>query len=116
MKRLWHRHPVLLSAFAIALMLSLFFAGRIAVRVVYWSQHRELQVQPWMTVGYIGRSWRLDPRQIDAMAGLPPPVAGRPQTLEQIAEARGVPVATLVAEVNAAIAALRAGAVPGDRP
>jgi len=116
MKRLWHRHPVLVSAFAIALTLSVFFAGRIVFRVVYWSQHRELQVQPWMTVGYIGRSWRLDPRAIDAMAGLPSPVAGHPQTLEQIADARGVPVATLVAEVNAAIAALRAGAVPGGQP
>lgn len=108
MKRLWQRHPILVTAFAIAVALSVFFAGRIILRAVYWSQHREVQVQPWMTVGYIGRSWGIDPRQIDASAGLPPPISGRPQTLHQIAKDRGVPDGEVVAEVEAAIATLRA--------
>jgi hypothetical protein len=101
------RHPKLFAAFVLALVLALFFAGRIVVRAVYWSQHREEAVAPWMTVGYVGRSWRLDPRAIDAEAGLPLP-EGRPLTLEQIAASRGVPVAQVIAEVEAAIATLRA--------
>lgn len=101
------RHPKLFAAFVLALVLALFFAGRIVVRAVYWSQHREEAVAPWMTVGYVGRSWRLDPRAIDAEAGLPPP-EGRPLTLEQIAADRGVPVAQVIVEVEAAIATLRA--------
>jgi hypothetical protein len=116
MKRLWHRHPFLIAAFAIALALSLFFAGRIVFRAVYWSQHREVQVQPWMTVGYVGRSWGLDPRQIDAAAGLASLVAGRPSTLEQIAEARGVPADVVVAGVEAAIADLIAAKASEDGP
>ena len=57
-----------------------------------------------MTAGYIGRSWGLDPRALVAEAGLPPR-DGRPLTLDQIAEARGVPVGTVIAEVEAALAA-----------
>lgn len=112
MKAMWRRHPVLMAAFALALLLSLVFAGRIVWRGVYWAQHREVQVQGWMTVGYIGRSWGLPPREIDTAAGLPGPVAGRPLTLEQIAAARGVPVAEVIAAVQAAIVHLRADGQP----
>ena len=63
-----------------------------------------------MTVGYIGKSWHLDPRQIDALAGLPAPVAGHPKPLVEIARDRGVPVATVIQEVEAAIAALKQAA------
>jgi hypothetical protein len=62
-----------------------------------------------MTVGCIGRSWNLSPRAIDAVAGLPPPVEGRPFTLAEIARDRGVPVEAAIAEVEAALAELRAG-------
>ena len=113
------RHPVLVAAFALALALSLFFAGRITYRAVYWSQHRFESVQPWMTVGYVGRSWGLDPRAIDARAGLPIPDRGHPLTLEQIARDRGVPVAQIIGLVEETVAAMRAedGApAPGKAP
>ena len=110
-KRLWANHPRLLLAFVLASTLALFFAGRLIVSAVYWSNHRLEVVQPWMTVGYVGRSWRLDPREIDAVAGLPAP-DGHPQTLEDIARQRGVPVADVVAQVEAAVAALRQRASP----
>ncbi len=103
------RHPVLTAAFALALLLTLFFAGQFIARAVYWSDpaHRNQQVQPWMTVGYIGRSWQLDPREIDAEAGLPLP-QGHPLTLDEIARQRGVPVAEVIAEVQAALLRLKA--------
>jgi hypothetical protein len=111
---LLRRHPVLTLAFLLALALTLAFAGRFVVQVIYWSnpEHQNQKVQGWMTVGYIGKSWRLDPRQIDAVAGLPPPSNGRPLTLDQIARDRGVPVAEVVAEVEAALARLRAPPPP----
>lgn len=111
LKRLWANHPRLLLAFLLASTLSLFFAGRLIVSAVYWAGHRQEAVQPWMTVGYVGRSWGLDPREIDAAAGLPAP-DGHPLTLEDIARQRGVPVAEVVAQVEAAIAALRQGSAP----
>lgn len=110
-KRLWANHPRLLLAFALASTLALFFAGRLIASAVYWAGHRQEAVQPWMTAGYIGRSWGVDPRQIDAAAGLPAP-DGHPLTLDEIARQRGVPVAEVVAQVEAAVAALRQRSAP----
>ena len=108
MGALVRRHPVVVSVLVLALGLALFFAGRFALRAVYFAQHREEPVAGWMTVGYVGRSWGFDPREIDALAGLPVPEKGRPFTLEEIAAARGVPVAEVVAAVEAALARLQA--------
>ncbi|MFN4191915.1 MAG: hypothetical protein ACK4FR_03150 [Tabrizicola sp.] len=106
---LWRARPVLGSAFLLACAMTLFFAGRLTVFTVYWATHRELPVQGWMTVGYVARSWGLDPRALDGEAGLPlPEVKGRPQPLSEIARDRGVPVAEVIAEVEAAMARLKA--------
>lgn len=107
MRRLWRSHPRLVLAFVLALSLSLFFAGRLVWSVAYWANHRQEAVQAWMTVGYVGRSWQLDPREIDARAGLPLP-EGKPLTLQEIADARGVPVAEIIAQVERTIAEMRA--------
>ncbi|MFN3845592.1 MAG: hypothetical protein ACK4RZ_07195 [Paracoccaceae bacterium] len=116
---LLRRHPFLMLAFALALGVTLFFAGRFVVQVVYWSNpaHQNQQVQGWMTVGYIGKSWRVPPREIEEIAGLAPPIKGKPLTLEQIAADRGVLVSEVVSEVENALALLIArrvmdGALP----
>ncbi|MCB6177350.1 hypothetical protein LHP98_04305 [Rhodobacter sp. Har01] len=108
------RHPVLSAAFVLATVLALFFAGQFVVRTIYWMnpEHRNQQLQPWMTVGYIGRSWGLDPRAVDAAAGLPRP-DGHPLTLQQIADRRGVPVAEVMATVETAIQGLKAREAAG---
>lgn len=109
---LWRARPVLGSAFLLACAVTLFFAGRFTVYTVYWATHREVPVQGWMTVGYVARSWGLDPRALDAEAGLPlPEIKGRPQPLSEIARDRGVPVAEVIAEVEAAITRMQAQAV-----
>lgn len=111
---LWRARPVLASAFLLACAVTLFFAGRLTVYTVYWTSHREMPVEPWMTVGYIARSWGLDPRALDAAAGLPlPEEKGRPLPLTEIARDRGVPVAKIIAEVEAAIDALQAAEEAG---
>jgi hypothetical protein len=101
------RHPRLAAAFALASLLTLVFLGRLVFGLLYWQAHREEPIQGWMTVGYVGRSWGLPPRALGTEAGLPPP-DGRPRTLEEIADERGVPVDTLIAEVRAAVDRLRA--------
>mgnify|MGYP006166690487 CR=1 FL=1 len=67
------RHPWLTSALVLAVVLTLFFAGRFVIGAVYWAQHQQEPIRGWMTVGYIGKSWNLDPREIDAVAGFPLP-------------------------------------------
>ena len=118
MKRLlalWRQRPWLTSAFVLACGVTLFFAGRFVVYTAYWATHREMTVEPWMTVGYVARSWGLDPRELDETAGLPAPeVKGKPQPLSEIARDRGVPVAQVIGEVEAAIAMLRAAQGAGE--
>lgn len=112
MKRLftaWRARPWLTSAFVLSCAVTLFFAGRLIFFTAYWATHREMPVEPWMTVGYVARSWGLDPRALDAASGLPEPeVKGRPQPLAEIARDRGVPVAEVIADVEAALLDLRA--------
>jgi hypothetical protein len=113
--QLWRQRPVLTSAFLLACAMTLFFTGFTIYRAVYWSNHREEPVSAWMTVGYVGRSWGLDPRELDAVAGLPLPVErGHPLTLAEIARDRGVPVSDIIAEVEAAIVTLRAEKAQAD--
>jgi hypothetical protein len=107
--RLWHMRPYLTSAFLFACAVTLFFAGSFVYQAVYWSLHRDVAIRPWMTVGYIARSYGLDPRELDRMAGLPLPVVkGRPQPLQEIAKDRSVPVEDIIADVERAMNVMRA--------
>ena len=109
LKAAWQARPWLTSAFLLACVVTLFFSFRFTYHTVYWATHQDEPVRPWMTVGYVARSWDLDGREIDALAGLPlPEVKGRPQPLSEIAKDRGVPVTDIIAEVEAAVAELRA--------
>lgn len=109
MWQLWRARPILTSAFVLAAALMVFFAGRIAVRTLYWANpaHHNQTLAPWMTVGYIARSWDVKPTDLDALAKLPPPtIKGHPQPLIEIARDRGVPTAQLITEVQAALTVL----------
>jgi hypothetical protein len=108
MLTIFKRHPLLAGGFALASLLVLFFAGHFVYNVIYWSAHQNETVKPWMTVGYVGRSWDLNPRLIDETAGLPLPVAGQPFTMQEVAAQRGVPVSEVIAKVEAAVAKLKA--------
>lgn len=111
MWQLARARPRLVLAFVLALALALFFGGRIVVRAVYWANpaHHNQTIEGWMTAGYIGRSWGVDPVELDRLAGLPlPSVKGHPQPLVEIAADRGVPVAVVIADVEAALKGLLA--------
>jgi hypothetical protein len=109
LKAAWRARPWLTSAFLLACAVTVFFAGSFVYHAIYWARHQDEPVRPWMTVGYVARSWGLNGREIDELAGLPlPEVKGRPQSLREIASDRGVPVAEVIAEVEAAVATLQA--------
>lgn len=110
MKGLWKRHPLALSGFLLASAVTLFFLVRMASSAIYWANpaHHNETVKPWMTAGYIARSWHVDPRMLDILAGLPGPKDHGPWTIRQAAEARGVEVSEVIAQVNRALAVLKA--------
>lgn len=108
------RHPVLVLTLIAALVAAGVFALNLGHHARGWDRGQPEPVAGWMTVGHIARTRDLDPREIDRIAGLPlPEETGGPQTLDRIAAARGVPVETVIASVEAAIAVL---SPPGPGP
>lgn len=109
LRQLWRVRPRLTAAFLLACAVTLLFTATFAYRTVYWATHHDMPIRPWMTVGYIARSWDLNGREIDALAGLPlPEVKGHPQPLQEIAADQGVPVQDIIDRVEEVIAILRA--------
>ena len=105
-RNLARRHPFLLSAFALALVATVFFSVRMAVFATHWNDpaYHVQEPEPWMTPRYISHAWQIPPEVIKPALGVPDDLTGRP-TLEAIAKARGVPVTVLLEEVAALIAA-----------
>ena len=82
------------------------------MQAVYWANHRDENITPWMTLGYVAHSWQVPAREIEARVGLPPP-GGHPQPLVELAGQQHIPVAELITRIAAAIAAIRAAAAAG---
>jgi hypothetical protein len=114
MLTIFKRHPYLSGAFSLASLAAAGFAVHFVYNLIYWQAHENEQVRPWMTVGYVGRSWDLKPHLIDEMAGLPQP-KDRPLTINEIAKLRGVPVSEVIAQVEAAVAKLKAQGKHGPK-
>lgn len=104
---LLRRHPVLGSAFLLALFATVFFAIRTTTFAVYWADpaHRNLEVQGWMTPGYVAHSWSV-PREVMRQAVGPLPDKRRP-TLDEIAAEQDIDLETLAERIQKAIAAHR---------
>lgn len=105
LKRLWREQRVVFIAFLLAVGLTLFFGGRMVIRGLYWAdpEHRHQAPEPWMTPGYLARSWHLPVEEVDAILGVGDDralVGSRRPTLEAIAQALGVPVADLIARLT----------------
>ena len=117
LKTLWRSHPRALSGFVLAAAVTLFFAVRFVASVLYWHDpaHIHEPVKPWMTIGYVAKSWGLRGPDIDAAAGLPKPKGGHPFTIHDIALQRGVPEAEIMKLVEDTVAMLVA-AQDAQRP
>ena len=106
---LWHKHRLLLLAFVVTTLLTLFFAARFIFFVQYWNDpaHREQPLEGWMTLGYIAHSYQIPRETLAAALGVVPPGKGKRPTLKQIAGEKGMPVDAFAVEVEATIKRLR---------
>lgn len=102
LRHLWQHHPVALTLFGAAAIMTLLFVVRLTLFSIHWSDpaHRRQLPESWMTVGYVAHSWHLPIEDVQAMLDLPDR-PGKRLTLAQIAEGRGVPVEVLIAELTA---------------
>lgn len=95
---LWARHRPALVIMVIAAAFAAFFALRLVAFWIYWSEpaHHNQQIQPWMTPGYVARSYGVDPVEIRDMLAVPQD-APRGSTLEDIARMTGRDTGALIA-------------------
>jgi len=102
----------LLAAFVLAAAVTAFFALRMVVAAIRWSDP-ELRDQPiagWMTPRYVAMSWQVPPEVIAEALEADAGGSLRGRTLEQIAAARGIPADALAEALKDAITAYRAAA------
>jgi hypothetical protein len=106
MRLMFRMHPYLSAAFLVSAIAAIAFLIDVASGILGWDGGKPGPVRPWMTVGIVAEAWGLEPREIDAQAGLPLPVDGRPFTLQEIADDRGVPVEEIVKLVEDTVRAM----------
>jgi hypothetical protein len=105
------RAPILSALFALALLGTALFGLRATVSTLRWADpaRQDQEIAGWMTPRYVARSWDVPPELVAAALGLQQDGTGRRATLQEIAEARGLPLAALVSALEAAIADHRGG-------
>lgn len=105
MKNVLRTHPVLSLAFGLAATLTLFFVVRAVFFALYWADpaHALHPVEDWMTPRYIVHAYSLRPESVAETLEIA--AGSSPRTpLAEIAEARGVPVETLILAIEALVA------------
>lgn len=105
-RHLWRNNRLLLIAFTVAAALTLFFAIRTAAFFIYWSNHQNVEIEGWMTIGYVAHSYRLPPEELQKALGYDPRKPER-RPLGRIAQETGEPLPELIVRVEAAIEVAR---------
>ncbi|MBP0482721.1 hypothetical protein [Sagittula salina] len=121
MRRLWREAPYLTGGLALALLVATVFAVRLALGALFWAdpEHRDMPIAPWMTPRFVAMSWHLPKDVVTDALGLNPGAkrdGHGPEPLSRLAEERGVPVADLITDLEAAIVAYRASLPPDGAP
>lgn len=100
--RLWRDNRLALIGFCMALTLVAFFAVRLVVQTIYWSNPAHIHQMPegWMTPGYVERSWHMPPRALAGVLDITPGPGQRGRTLAEIAADQGIPLDELMARLN----------------
>jgi hypothetical protein len=107
MKRFGRRRWLILIAFLLAASFAGLFAARTVRHALYWSRHRDEAIRPWMSVTYVGRSYRVPPPVLYRAINLEPRPRDR-RPLRDIALEQNRPVEALAADLEKAIAEFRA--------
>ena len=102
---------ILVGTFALAACLTVTFGARAIVSAVYWAQHRDEPIEPWMTIGYVAHSHRVSPTVLAEAIGLAPDARDR-RPIAEIAAERGVPAADLAGRMAEAIRLQRQADLP----
>ena len=103
MKNLGWRQWLVVLAFVLVVTATGLFAVRTVRRAVYWRQHRDEAIRPWMNLGYIAHSYQVPPWVLHQALGLPLLKPDR-RPIRQIAREQGRSVDQIIALLQDAIA------------
>jgi len=71
LKYLWQKHRLLLLGFTLATLVTTAFLMKFVFSVVYFANHHDATIEPWMPIGYIARSYNVDSDWLAGQTGLP---------------------------------------------
>jgi hypothetical protein len=118
LKKFWRAAPVATVILALSLSAAALFGARSLADWVYWNDpaRHEQQIAGWMTPRFVSHSWKVPRHVIVEALDLRPESEGQGRiNLNQLAEARGVPVDTIITDLETAISAHRARHQAGQR-
>jgi glycogen synthase len=92
---LMRRRPLLTSAFLIAATLTLVFAVKAAIFYAYWTEHRQREIERWMSPNYISRVWMLEVEDIQEKLGIEDEELNR-RPIARIARQKGVNISDYI--------------------
>ncbi|WP_439154122.1 hypothetical protein [Yoonia sp.] len=114
--RMAHYREIIRKALKALLVLAVigmvFFALRLTMATSVWHTPSGPQdpIAGWMTPRYVAKSWDVPPEIVSQALALEMDGSGRKVTLSELATEQDTDVATLIADLGAAIAAYRATA------
>jgi hypothetical protein len=97
----WRQWTMLLI-FALVVTATGLFAVRTVRRAIYWRQHRNEPIRPWMTLPYVAHSNRVPARVLYEALGIPHRPGDR-RPLKQIAREQNVSVDQIIETLQRAI-------------
>jgi hypothetical protein len=102
MKRLSWRQWLVVLLFLLAVLGTGFFATRAVRRAIYWQNHRDEPIRPWMSVHYVARSYRVPPYVLYQAIGVEPQPRDR-RPLRELAREQNRAVEDLIKQLQEAI-------------
>ena len=108
LKYLWHNHRLLLVGFSVATLVTGFFLVRFVAVFIYWQTHQDVEIERWMPIRYIARSYHVNRTWLLKQTGLPEGEYRPRLTIRRAANAAGIPYEEMRARLLAAIEERRA--------
>ncbi|MBU4530422.1 MAG: hypothetical protein KUA43_01045 [Hoeflea sp.] len=106
LRKLWRTNRWLTISFLLTLTLALVFTIRAGVFFVYWQNHADEPIEGWMTIRYVAKSYRVEPKIVHDAIDLPKTGPDH-RPLVKIARERNQPLDALTAQIIEAIEAER---------
>ena len=100
------RQWTILAIFALVVTVTALFAVRTTRRALYWRQHRDETIRPWMTLPYVAHSYRVPPRVLYEALGIPQRQGDR-RPLKKIAREQNASVESIIETLAHAITAFQ---------